>query len=169
MSHLPRVPVRFLPQNQELVKAQEGIAGQRSTTDYSQELSLATVSRAENHERMPLERANGNPIFRRYMNGELDVEYAKDRIVTVMHKVKDGGGTDILNNQEKTVLGVLFPAQFDYVDPALAGAIAMSQFRLSMGEIASVRMAVAAHLAEELNWNAGQGGNSVPGRSTTRS
>lgn len=168
MSYFPRVPVRYNPANRELLKSQdEGLAGQKRTTDYSQELDLATVSRSgEDHFRVPSGRNIGNVFFRRFVDGSLDVEHAKHTVLEALHKVKDSGGVDTLNAQEHAALGVLFPSQFGVGVSSFMGPV---QFRLSPLEIESVRQVVAAHLAEELNWQGGMGGGSVPGRSTTRS
>lgn len=165
MSHFPRIPVRYNPANQELLKSQEGIAGQKMSTDYSKELDLATVSRDTQEYRVPSDRASGNQFFRRYLNNLLDVDHAKHQVLEALHKVKDSGGVDVLNSQEKTVLSLLFPGQFALDVPSEMMAV---QFRLSPEEVQMVRHAVAAHLAEEMNWQGGMGGGTVPGRSQTR-
>jgi hypothetical protein len=83
--------------------------------------------------------------------------------------VKDGGGVDQLNTEEKVALSLLFPEEFDYVDSGMVEAVASIHCRITMAEVMHVREKVAHHLAEEMNWNAGYGGGSVPGRSQTRS
>jgi hypothetical protein len=170
MNNLPRRPVRFIPENQDLLKSQEGIAGQREgATDFEYSEAFAQVPEDRGTYRTPVGRVNGNAFFRRYINGSLDVEYATQKIVDAIHRVKDGGGVNQLNTEEKTVLSVMFPAQFSFVSEPVVESVAIVQMRLSLPEVDMVRQSVAAHLQEELNYNAGMGGNSAPGRSQTRS
>lgn len=165
--NLPRKPVRFLPQNEALLKAQD--AGQsHEATDYSQDVVIPTVGPKRSSYRMPLDRECGNYMFRRYMDGSLDLSYACHKVIDAIHQAKDSGGADVLNSLQKVALSVLFPNSFDFVDSAMVPQIASVQLRLSPEEVQLIRMKVAAHLAEEMNWNAGRGGGSVPGRSATR-
>jgi len=170
-NNLPRKPVRFVPQNEELLKSQEGIAGQRKDgTDYSRDESVATISKPTAQYRTPLDRNSGNVFFRRYMGGELDMKYAVSKVVDAVHRVKDSGGINQLNNEEATCLRVLFPVQFGGMEnAAVSGTIAAVQLRLAPEEMVAIRVAVAKHLQEEMNYNAGRGGGSAPGRSQTRS
>jgi hypothetical protein len=164
----PRIPVRFLPHNEELVKAQSG--DDHKPADYREELTVATVLPGVQHSyRTPAGRVSGNDVFRRYTNGSLDLDYACAKIVQALHLAKDGGGVDVLNGVDKIVLSVLFPTSFDTVGSQMAGHVAHVQLRITPEEVQMLRMKVAAKLAEELNWNAGMGGGSVPGRSSTRS
>jgi hypothetical protein len=57
----------------------------------------------------------------------------------------------------------------DMSNAAVCGTIAAVQFRISELEKEQIRRAVSSHIQEELNYNAGLGGNSTPGRSQTRS
>jgi hypothetical protein len=167
-NNLPRRPVRFVEQNDELLKAQEGIAGQSKTaTDFSENVPHGTISRPTATYRTPADRVSGNEFFRRYLNGMLDIPYAVSKVLDAVHRAKDSGGIDQLNGEEKTVLGVIFPVPFGLAD-AVAGSMAAVQQRLSLIEVEQIRQAVAAHLQEELNYNAGRGGGSVPGRHQTK-
>lgn len=177
MSNYTRMPVRFIDGNQDLLKSQTGTAspgpgwaGQREGTDWrpGEESAVQVPPGVSPSYRAPADRVNGNQLFRRYPNGLLDVEYAKHQVVNALHRVKESGGHDQLNSLEKVSLSVLFPASFDYIPQGMAPAVASVQLRLSPTEVMMVREAVARHLAEELNYNAGSGGNSVPGRSVTR-
>ena len=72
-NNLPRRPVRFVEQNEELLKSQEGIAGQRQgATDFSEDQPVAQISRPTAQYRTPIDRVSGNEFFRRYLSGELD-------------------------------------------------------------------------------------------------
>lgn len=164
----PRVPVRFLAHNQDLVKAQAGQS--HEATDYSEEVTVARVlPGVQPSYRVPADRECGNEMFRRYTNGMLDMEYATHKIVHALHLARDAGTADVLNSLDKVALSVLFPMSFDYVGSGMVDHVARVQLRLTPQEVQALRMKVAAHLAEEMNWNAGIGGGSVPGRSSTRS
>lgn len=168
-SNLPRRPVRFVEQNADLLKSQAGIAGQSKTaTDFNENVPHGTISRPTSSYRTPVDRVSGNEFFRRYITGELDVPYAVSKVLDAIHRAKDSGGIDQLNGEEKTVLGAIFPLQFG-ISTAVAASMAMVQQRLTSIEVEQIRQTVAAHLQEELNWNAGLGGGSAPGRSQSRS
>lgn len=166
-----RVPPRFLQHNQDLVKSQEGMAGQRKGTDYSHEVDVATVpDQPRSSYRTPPDRISGNQFFRRYVTGQLDYQYACGKVVDAIHSVRANDGyVHHLNNEQRVALGILFPESFNQEDPGMLPAVAAVQYRLSPMEVQTIRRRVAAHLAEELNWNAGIGGGSVPGRSQTTS
>lgn len=168
-NNLPKVPVRLLEQNQELLKSTAGQAP--GATDYSQTETVATISGTDPRAtyRTPPDRMCGNEFFRRYINGVLDLRYAVDKVVDALHRAKDGGGVDQLNNEEKTALGILFPMQFATVDSSMTLQVAAVQLKITPVEMEAIRQAVAAHLQEELNYNAGRGGSSAPGRHQTRS
>lgn len=177
MSNNPRMPVRFIKGNQELLKSQVGTAssgpgwaGQREGTDWrpGEESAYQVPPGVQPAYRTPPDRVSGNQLFRRYPNGALDVEYAKHCVVDALHRVKESGGHDQLNSLEKVALSVLFPASFDYIPQGMAPAVASVQLRLGPAELLLVREAVARHLLEEENWNAGRGGGSIPGRHITR-
>ena len=169
-SNLPRRPVRFIKENEELLKSQEGLAGQSKTaTDFEENVPYGTISRPTATYRTPPDRVNGNQFFRRYINGILDVPYAAAKVIDAIHRAKDSGGIDQLNGEEKTALSLIFPTQFGSMSSAVASATAMVQQRLSLMEVEQIRQTVAAHLQEELNYNAGRGGGNTPGRSQTRS
>lgn len=171
MSNYTRMPVRFVPQNQDLLKSQQpGHAGQRLGTDYrpNEEVVSKVGPGVQATYRMPPGRVNGNVLFRRYPNGALDLEYAVHKVVDALHRVKNSGGVDQLNSSEKSALSVLFPHSFDFVPPGMAAGVMTVNLRLSPAEVLQIKEAVATHLAEEMNYNAGLGGGSVPGRSSTK-
>lgn len=167
-NNLPRVPVRFVSHNQDLVKAQAGQS--HASTDYSEDVTVATVQPGVVPSyRTPADRVCGNEFFRRYTNGMLDMSYACGKITTALRAVRDCGGVDCLTSEDKVVLSVLFPLSFDEVSASMVDHVARVQLRLTPAEVTAIRMKVAAQLAEELNWNAGLGGGSTRGRSQTRS
>lgn len=179
MSNYTRLPVRFIPGNQDLLKSQTGTAspgpgwaGQRQGgTDWQPGDASAPVHPpgVQPTYRTPPDRVINNQLFRRYPNGALDIEYAKHLVVDALHRVKDSGGVDQLNSLEKVALGVLFPMSFDFVAPNMVESVATVQLRLAPAELLLIREAVARHLAAEVNYSGGQGGGSVPGRAVTRS
>lgn len=101
--------------------------------------------------------------LRRYPNGILDHKYVANQVIDVLHKIKDGG---FVTDFERALLTLVLPGKFkELVDPK----IAQTMTKLSTDERMMVTLLVEQHLREELNWNAGLGGGSVPGRSSTRS
>lgn len=163
----PRLPVRFVPANEELLKAQ--YAGSESGTTDAGVNETVPVARMEPSYRTAPDRISGNEMFRRYPNGMLDVDHAKHQVIDALHKVKDKGP---LNSMEVVALSVLFPDlfadHFGVVDSATIDAVRRVQLKLHPEETMAIAAAVAGHLAEEENYNAGQGGGSVPGRHITR-
>jgi hypothetical protein len=172
MSHLPRMPVRFVDSNAELLtgqdlsKAVSGGTANESLTDWKRlnenEMDMGPeMPCIEPTYRTPADRVNGNEMFRRMPNGDLDVEYAKHKVVDALHKVKDKGN---VTNMEKLALSILFPEVIMTVDPRLLEPIARVQMRLAPWELDLVRRAAAKHLQEEMQYNAGLGGFPTPHR-----
>lgn len=112
--------------------------------------------------RMPKDREEGCTPLRRYPNGQLDVKYVAQIVVDMIHKVMDGGN---LTDFEKAILTLILPAKFNLMDKRLADTMT----KMSDEERALVAIVVHGHLGEEINWNSGRGGGSVPGRHVTRS
>ncbi len=164
--HFPKVPVRFVKGNDELLKSMYSDA--KGSTDYVNDTTAPThapgVSSSYN---VPTDRPNGNVMFRRYLNGSLDMDYACQQVIDACHRAKYNAAP--LYTQEAVALQVLFPASFSgEVDPLMAASVAAVNLNLIPEEQALIRAKVAAHLAEEMNYNAGLGGGSVPGRSATK-
>lgn len=109
-----------------------------------------------------LGRNAGITYARRYPNGKLCVEFVAQQVVDAVHKAKDSG---MLTGDEKALLSLILPGFFPLMDAKIAGTM----FRMTDEERLLVALKVKQHMAEELNWNAGRGGGSVPGRSTSRS
>lgn len=167
MNYFPKVPVRFLESNDELLKSMD--SGVKGSTDYINDTEVPTqASGVQSSYRTPHDRVNGNSMFRRYLNGSLDMEHACHQVIDAVHRAKHGAVP--LFTQEAVALQVLFPLSFSGdVDPLMAASVAAVNLNLIPEEQALIRAKVAAHLAEEINYNAGLGGGSVPGRSQTKS
>jgi hypothetical protein len=164
-NHFPRVPVRFVPQNADLVKSQDE---HKPNFDAHQHPVAQYPQGVVHSYRVPHDRNLGCELFRRYPDGSLDLESAKHTIVAVLHRVKDSGGVDQLNQQEKNALSILFPTAFDGVAPDMGAMMTVTQLKISPAEAAAIRISVAQHLLEEMNYSGGQGGGSVVGRGVTR-
>jgi len=108
-----------------------------------------------------LMRNEGCTPLRRYPDGRLDTEFVAQEVVSLIHKAEDGGN---LTSFEQGLLTLILPQKFQLVDPKIAGTMA----RLTEEERGLVALRVLRHMNEELNWNAGRGGGSVPFRHTSR-
>jgi hypothetical protein len=98
--------------------------------------------------------------IRRSPNGELDYKWVMNTIVEAIHKAETGM---FLTPIEESLLTVFFPLKF----PKVEAAQAEIRTQLSRSEKAYLKDMIDAHLKEELNYNAGRGGGSVPGRGRT--
>ena len=114
--------------------------------------------------RTPFGRSNGNVVFRRYLDGSLDIDGAKHIIIDVLRKTRN---LLPITDLEKLILNTVFPTVFPFMDAVVAMKMANVQFQLTPNELQDVAMAIAGHLAEELNFNGGAGGGTVPGRNLT--
>lgn len=164
MSNLPRIPVRFLEHNAELLKSQDP-SDLRKSTDYTFTEDVGAMNMGPQYN-APQGRVLGNQLFRRYPNGMLDLDGAKHTVVDIIHKVKDQGP---LTELEKLVLGCIFPLVFPFVDGRLSESLTRVQLKLAPWEIDQIAHAVSAHLTAEMSYNAGIGGGGDPGRAVTRS
>jgi hypothetical protein len=108
-------------------------------------------------------RNTGCTILRRYPDGRLCFEYVVQEIYSLINKVRDKGK---LTEYEKAVLSLALPKPFGKL---IDSKIAQTMTKLTNEERMVLGHMIAAKLKEESNWNAGRGGGSVPGRSTTRS
>jgi hypothetical protein len=108
-------------------------------------------------------RNTGCTILRRMPNGKLCFEYVSQEIYSLMNKARDGG---LLTEFEKAVLALVLPKPFNEL---IDKKIAQTMTKLSTDERMVLAHMVMARMKEEENWNVGQGGSSIPGRSKTRS
>lgn len=141
-------------------------SAQEQLTDYRSTEEIPEVpSGVRSSYRTPANRATGIDVFRRYADGTLDIEYAKHKVVDMIHKVKEGA---YLTEWEKCILCCCYPDVFFLMDHDIAADMLRITMRVSPAEMLAIAQAVSAFLAEEMNYNAGLGGGSVPGRSSTR-
>jgi hypothetical protein len=156
-----RVPLNYRPQ-ETADQVKKAVSDQ--CTSYRPGEVHPTIYRTPHNERtVSPPRQDGNTPLRRYPDGRLDVPYVAHKIIEICHKMKDGGNT---TDYEKALLCLVLPQQFKkLIDPK----IAQTMTKLSKDERFMLAMTVDKHRREELNWNAGMGGGSVPGRGSTRS
>lgn len=148
----PRVPLNF--QNgglEKAVKKNPSYESARSNQIHESQYSAIGDDRASVAEQYRV---------RRYPNGELDFRWVMNTIVDAINKAEAGM---YLTPVEESLLTVFFPLKFKRVEEAQAEI----RTQLSRSEKAYLKEMIDAHLKEELNYNAGRGGGSVPGRSRT--
>jgi len=136
----------------------------KSTSYRPGESHRVPVTRSQYDDPRLQQRNVGCTPLRRYPNGKLDVKYVAQQIVDLVHKAKDGGK---LTEFEKALLTSILPAQFHY--PGMDVRMTRTMARMSDEERLLVAILLQGHLKEEENFNAGRGGGSVSGRSTSRS
>jgi hypothetical protein len=151
MSHFPRRPVRFVEGNAELLKSMEPNieGGQAGATDLKI-TEHASDAHMDPQFRAPTDRINGNEVFRRYPNGNLDLENAKHIVVDLLHKVKD---KHPLTDLECLILGCFFPLMFPLADAGLAEPMMRVQLRIAPWECLIVTQLVADHLQSEMGYD----------------
>jgi hypothetical protein len=152
MSHFPRKPVRFIEANEELLDIQKSTSGDMvvdNHPDYEGPTEDAYPARMEPQYRTPHDRVSGNEMFRRNPDGSLDYNYAKNKVIEAVHKVRDGISPTTL---EQTALSVLFPAVFSYVDAGVLSAVRAVNLKLSPAESAKISMLVSGHLSSEIEF-----------------
>ena len=163
-----RMPVHFIPGNADLLKAQGAILDGPTNTDMGTPEAVPTETMRPQY-RAPLDRPNGNVVFRRYPDGTLDMDDAVAIVMEVVNRVKNSRGVEPLTNQDHAILACVFPPVFGpNVDPGLISSIRSVSLRVTELECMLIAMKVAGTLAEIMNFNGGQGGGSVPGRNDTR-
>ncbi len=100
-------------------------------------------------------------IIRRNPDGTLDWEWAKNMVLDAIKKMPY---PNAMLPIDQALVTVVFPERFRAMEPMQADI--MTQF--SASEKARIKSMVESQLLEEENWNAGQGGGSVDGRSKYR-
>lgn len=148
MSHLPRVPIRFIESNKELLKSRS--AGQRlGGTDHVKGEVAASQGFVQPTYRTPPDRVNGNILFRRNPDGTLDYEYAMHKVVDAIRKVKDGIAPTSL---EQAALSCCFPGTFRYIDPGVVDSVRRVNLKITPEESVILAMKVAKHLQDMMDF-----------------
>lgn len=148
MNNLPKVPVRFVPQNDELLNKSSNAGQSPTNTDLKINQTVPDFDMQGSY-RAPHDRVNGNQMFRRYPDGTLDVEYAKHKVVDAIHKVRDGVA---LNGIEQCALSCCFPQNFSYIDPTCLESMRTVNLKISSHEAQIVATTVAIHLDKEYQY-----------------
>jgi hypothetical protein len=155
------VPLNYRPQ--ETADTVKKAVSSQGTSYRPGEIHPTMYRTPQNDRTVSPPRQDGNTALRRYPDGRLDVPYVAHKIIEICHKMKDGGNT---TDFEKALLCLVLPGQFKkLIDPK----IAQTMTKISKDERLMLALYVDKHRREELNYNAGQGGGSVPGRGSTRS
>tara|TARA_R110002110_G_scaffold137158_6_gene322230 strand:- start:2413 stop:3000 length:588 start_codon:yes stop_codon:yes gene_type:complete len=102
----------------------------------------------------------GNSVFRRYANGVLDYQYAVSKLFEALERLRDGG---LPNDSEKAALSLIVPGMEKLMDKGFANVM----LKLSREEKTMLKTLFMANHKENLNYNAGRGGGSIPGRTST--
>jgi hypothetical protein len=161
---MARIPLHL----QALAQLKKAIAAdsmEPDLTNWKQTEPLVSVDHIQTNFPVPVGRANGgNTVFRRNLDGSLDIDSAASTIIDVLQKVRHKG---YLTDFEKLILSAIFPGVFSFYDPVTAAKMATVKLGASPAEMQGVALVISAHMAEELNWNGGMGGGTVPGRTFT--
>lgn len=164
-----RMPVNMIPGNADLLKSQgvTPLVGGMQTDMGTPESVPSETMRSQF--RAPADRINGNVVFRRNPDGQLDYDDAVSIVMEVVNRIKNSRGVDPLTNQDHAILCCVFPPVFGpEVDLSLISSIRSVNLRVTDLECMVIAMKVAGTLSEIMNYNGGQGGGSVPGRNETR-
>lgn len=133
------------------------------STSYRSGETHELTYRTPHNDRTIAPRNNGCTVLRRYPDGRLDIPYVCGKIIDIIHKMKDSGR---VTEFEKAILALTLPKQFQRL---IDEKIAKTMTKISNEERMLLALHLSQHMKEEINWNAGLGGGSVPGRGTTRS
>jgi hypothetical protein len=153
-----RVPLHLRQDSEKVAKAVP-----LDETSYIEPMQHEVMYRNQYTDGSVTPRNTGCTILRRYANGVLCFQYVAGEIISILNKVQDAG---YITEYEKAVLALVLPKPFGKL---INSKIAQTMTKLTNDERMVLAHMVQAHLKERANWNAGLGGGSVPGRSTTRS
>jgi hypothetical protein len=198
MYNLPRLPVRFISENADLLKSQtdevdlkKGAEELASVQDTVRKGLLAKNMEALSggHAGAGTDWSETEHVASVPAGVEPQFRAPGDRnIGNVLFRRHPDGSLDVdaakhvvvdmvhkvkdklpLTELEKITLGILFPMVFEFVDPRLSESMMRVHLRLTPWEVALVNERVAAHLTAEMSYNAGLGGGGDPGRAVARS
>jgi hypothetical protein len=148
----PRVPLHM--QSADVAKAAKAQPNPSYRTNITHESNYKTQGADRPNTHMM-------SVIRRNPDGTLDFQWAKNMVLDAVHKM---AYPNSLLPVDKALITVVFPERFREMEPMQADL--MTQF--SASEKARIKSMVESQLLEEENWNAGQGGGSVDGRSKYR-
>lgn len=152
MSHISRIPLHL--QNPDIAKAAKNASPSYETFRPNE------VHPVQYHEMEDRSSLGQNNRIRRYPNGELDFKWVMNQLVDAL---RDASYNHILLPIQAALLTVVLPLKHRKMEPQQAEILT----KLSDSEKNVIRIMLEAHEREVDNWNAGQGGGSVPGRHKT--
>jgi hypothetical protein len=158
MANTPRVPIHL---RQDAEKVAKAVA--LDETSYKTGITHEVQYNNQYYDNTGTARNTGCTVLRRYANGVLCFAYVTGEIISLLNKVRDNGH---VTEYEKAILALVLPKPFGKM---IDSKIAQTMTKLTNEERMVLAHMVAAHMKEEQNWNAGLGGGSVSGRSSTRS
>lgn len=124
---------------------------QETVASWVADVSCKPVERAASVHgdyRVPVGRASGNRVFRRYHDGSLDVDAAAALVVDLVNQLKRG--VLPLTDTDKVILSVHFPDVFDFMDPIVAAKFRIAQFDLTQEECNIVSAKVSLFLLQAM-------------------
>ena len=149
-----KIPLNYQQHNQKKI-------GQN--TSYRPGKTHPMMYNSPNNDRTIMPRNDGCTLLRRYPDGRLDIGYVAGKIIDVLHKIKDKG---FVTEMERALISLILPKQFGNLVDA---KIAATMTKITKDEQMILALKISQHMKEELNYNAGMGGSSLEGRSSTRS
>ena len=150
-NYFPKIPLTV--QNPDIVKARGENPSYQSFR--ANETHPCNYSKMEDRPS-----THGMSRMRRYPNGQLDFIWAANVVIDALKKAEKN---EPMTDLEESFLTVLLPIKFTRKEPNQAEV----NTQLSASEKEFLREYINAHFAEEQNWNAGEGGGSVEGRTRT--
>lgn len=112
--------------------------------------------------RVDINRTSGNQIFRRFHNGQLDVDAAKAVVIEILDQARDNNyHIQPLTDLQQLILSVIFPSVFNFMDPVVAEKMRAAQMNLSPQECQLVAIKVVQHLAQIMNYVVSTSGTSA--------
>lgn len=151
----PRVPVRFLSHNAELLKGSYA-GGTEGATDYRNDTYIPESKTIVPTYRVPADRVNGNEFFRRNPNGSLDLDYAVQKVVDAIHHIIEGMEPSMF---DQIVLSCFYPSAFSHYHVPSPELAQRTLLKILPEESMYIMLGVHAHLNAERTYS--QGSHSV--------
>ena len=151
MNNFPRIPVRFVHQNDEMLKGSYA-GGTEGGTDYKQDTHVPSASTIVPSYRVPADRVNGNEFFRRNPNGSLDLDYAVQKVVDAIHNITEGLEPSMF---DQICLSCFYPGAFSHYHVPSPEPAQRTLLKILPEEAIYIMMGVHAHLAAERVYSTG--------------